>query len=267
MAINDRKEILPAGRQAPQEKIQEAFANTYDFEWDKQRNHAKHSMIQFALAPNGFVALRVGGSKTIEVANYLAEQIDIPWEFFARSNQFSPELLPEQEFFDDHYHTLPPYVQKQVDDGDFPLTRWQEYSGTTFDWRLMADFEVFGCRIGCVNGDSEFFSLEALRAREGIAQRFVPAWLKIYHKENGRRLETFIRFTNQKQGIGEEPTDDVEVFQFFKKHVHPQRPSTLILTKQQSDYQAILKDGANTIVLPIQQVASSYVDNNDLLWF
>lgn len=250
----------------PQAQILEEFAKNFDFEWDKKRNQARHIMLQFAFAPNGFISLRVGGTKTIEMANYHAQQIEMSWEFFARTHHFSPEILSEQEYFDDYYHALPEYIQKQVDNDNLPLKRWQDYS-TKFHWQLGVDFEIFGCRICCVNGTNEFFDKKSIDALKVIPQQYAPAWIKIYHKESGKRLQTFIRFTKQKQGMAENPTDDVDIFEFFKTYLNDQKKYTIILKKIQNNYQAVLMNGINVIEIPIYEVVTSYIADGDLLWF
>lgn len=199
----------------PREKMLVEMAKKFDFEWSDKRKDSNFSTIDVALAPGGFVSLRLGGTRTLEVATVQAKSVEVNWDFFARSNHFNPDTYPEEEFNHDHYEKLPEYIQKQVKEKTFPLDRWKNYSDKKFPWSFASKIELEGCRLAHVNGDDCFFNKAALKEIAVNSLRPVPSNLVLYYRMNGKRWQANLRFTKQKRGGNELPEDDLEVFNTF----------------------------------------------------
>ena len=116
------------------------FAKNLEAEMYKKSKKVKYNTIDFALAPGGHISLRLGGSRVTEIAHFQAREIQMSWEFFARTNSFAPENYPEAEFMDDQYKKLPDAIKKMVAEETFLLTRWKNYSDK-FNWHLATQKE------------------------------------------------------------------------------------------------------------------------------
>lgn len=88
--------------------------------------------IQLALAPSSFVLVRLGWAEVIEVAQFQAEEVDIPWEYFAQANHFNPEGLSEEEYLAGFVEDQPEESQAQKANDTFPIGRSKTFNTQKF---------------------------------------------------------------------------------------------------------------------------------------
>lgn len=251
----------------PKEKILKLFSKEYKTDFSLNGKTGKMKAIQIALAPGGFISLRVGGARTVEVATFQAKEIDISWDFFSKTHHFDGNKLSEAEFKQDHYDTLPVDIKKQVDDNKFPLTRWREYSENRFPWYFATKMELSGCRIGCVNGEGRFYDKDDLKNIEK-GQQAVPAWIMFFFKANDKRYVANIRFSKQRMGAGEKPDDDVSVYEEFQKFFTTNTlPTALVVEKEANGFEAYLTNGSKKQSLQIFNQEVWEAKKNQYPWF
>lgn len=252
----------------PRERILAEFAKRFEADVYKKSKKVTYTTINFALAPGGYISLRLGGTNVTEIANFQAHEIQMSWEFFARTHNFAPETYPEAEFMNDQYEKLPDNIKAMVDENNFPLTRWKNYS-TKFDWYLKTHFEMEGCRIWSINGNMRFITKKEIQANNGVVpQKYVPAWLRIDYKKSGTFYNLVIRFTKQKQGKAEQPDDDLKVYQEFKDFFSTNKSTAaLVIEEEGSGFLAYLTNGSEKQPLTITQAFTQETDVKTFKWF
>lgn len=261
LSITEKK-YYQATIMLPRERMLAEFAKRFDFEYHKTPNHFKFEKIHFALAPGGFINLRLGGTRTVEVANFQAEEIQVSWEFFARTHHFSPEAYPEAEFLHDYHKKLPPAIKTMVEENNLPLTRWRNYSDK-FAWYFAPTIELEGCRIGCVNGNNRFYNKQEIATKEVLNQEYAPAWIKLYYLQAGQRYRTNIRFTEQLLNKSEQPDDDLVVYNEFKDFFSSEQlPTALVLEQVDNGWLAYLTNGSKKQYITITQAVTRETEDS-----
>lgn len=251
----------------PRERMLAEFAKSFEADVYKKSKKAKHTTIAFALAPGGYISLRLGGTRTVEIANFQAREIQMSWEFFARTHHFSPETYPEAEFMDDQYKKLPDAIKTMVKEDTFPLTRWKNYSDK-FNWHLTTQIEMEACKIWNVNGNSRFYTKEEIQLNGGIPQEYAPAWLRLEYKKLGILYSLSIKFTKQKQGKAEQPDDDLVIYEEFKDFFSSnQLPTALVIEEEGNGILAYLTNGSKKQYLTITQVFTIETNAKIFQWF
>ena len=251
----------------PREKILSEMDKKFDFEWSDQRKDSYFSTFDIALAPGGFVSLRLGGTRTLEVTTVQAKEVEVDWEFFARTNHFNPDKYPEEEFHQDHFDQLPLNIQKQVKDQLIPLERWKKYSENKFPWHFASNIELEGCRIALINGDDRFFNKSELKEIQTNSLRAAPSNLVLYYKKDGQKWQVNLRLTKQKRGGSELPDDDLDVFNtFFKFYTTQVLPTAFAIEFIDGKFIAFLTNGSKKQIITIHQSEIWNVDTK-FDWF
>lgn len=252
----------------PRQAIAEAFEERFDFEMDKQRNTRFYKNINFAFAPGGFVALRVGGVKTKEIANFQAEQVDIPWEFFARTNNFNPNGLTEEKYNSGFINDMPEPYKQQALNGEFPTDRWKSYSMQKYPWHVASKMDIYGYRQICVNGDSFFITKNDFKNLDLKQLQAVPAWYKWFYKEDGKRFQATLCFSKNKPGGREDPNGELEIFEMFQKYFSNNKlPTALVIDKVEGEFVAYLTNGTKKVNLNLYYLNNREVGNDEYLWY
>ncbi len=265
------KKYYQANIELPREIMLAEFGKKFDFEYSTDKSKRTFTDIQLALAPTGFISLRLGGTRTLEIATYQAKEIDISWDMFAMANHFKADSYPEDEFMQDQYNKLPAHIKTLVNKNNLPTHRWQDYSNT-FNWGLTTNLELAGCRICCVNGNSRFYNKADIEQMGMIQQTHAPAWIGLFYKQDGKRYKADIRFTEQRMGASEQPTDDVAIYQVFKQFfascVTPcQATTTLAVELDNNEFIAYLTNGTKKQKLAINQIKITPLNDDDFWWF
>ncbi|MGO1475319.1 MAG: DUF2931 family protein [Psychrobacter sp.] len=266
---NTEKKYYQTRITLPRELILAEFAKRFEADVYERSKKAEYTAINFALAPGGYISLRLGGTRTTEIANFQAREIQMSWEFFALTHHFAPETYPEAEFMDDQYKKLPDAIKAMVKENTFPLTRWKNYSDK-FNWYLTTQIEMEACRIWSINGNARFYTKEDIQKNGGIPQEYAPAWLRLEYKKSGIFYSLSIRFTEQKQGKAEQPDDDLRIYQEFKDFFSSNKLSTtiaLVIEEEGNKIVAYLTDGSKKQYLTITQFFTVETNVKILQWF
>lgn len=253
----------------PRDLMLAEFAKRFEVELYDRSKTAQYTTIDFALAPGGYISLRLGGISVTEIANFQAREIQMSWDFFALTHHFAPETYPEAEFMDDHYKKLPDNIKTMVKEDTFPLTRWKNYSDK-FNWYLTTQIEMEACKIWSINGNSQFYTKEEIQKNGGIPQEYVPAWLRLEYKKSGIFYSLTIKFTEQKQGKAEQPDDDLVIYQEFEDFFSSNQLSTaitLVIEDEANKIRAYLTDGYIKQYLTITQFFTQETNVGIFKWF
>ena len=249
----------------PREKMAALMGQKVKTDFSLKGNTTQMDNIAFALAPGGFVSVRLGGGKTVEIATAQAKQIHMPWQNFAASQQFNGNKLLESEFSKDHYKSLPARIQKQVDEQEFPVNRWKEYSEQRFPWHFSSKMDIAGVRIMNVNGEGAFYDKADL-ADLAKGTQAAPAWIKVFYKENNQRFVATLRLSKQ-SGL-EQPEEDLSIFEIFKQFFRS-NPSAAVLelSKNTNDFDIYLINASRKQKLEIFHQDISKISPIQYPWF
>ena len=72
------------------------------------------------------------GQKLKRWHSFQAEEVDIPWEYFAQANHSNPEGLSEEEYLSGFVEDQPEEIQAQAANGTFPIGRWKAFNTKSF---------------------------------------------------------------------------------------------------------------------------------------
>lgn len=252
----------------PRQAIAEAFAEKFDFEMDQKRNTRFYKSMDFAFAPGGFVSLRVSGVKTKEIANFQAEEANISWEFFARTNNFNPEGLTEEKYNSGFINDMPEPYKQQALKGEFPKERWKNYSNNKYPWHIATKMDLYGYRQSCVNGDSFFITKNNFKDIDLKQLQAVPTWYKWFYKENGKRYFASISFSKNIAGRKEDPEGDLHIFETFQKYFSSHQQSTaLVIDKIDGQFVAYLTNGTKKVELTLHHLTNRELREEEFIWF
>lgn len=252
----------------PREKMLELFAQKLDYELEVERYKYKHGIIAFALAPGGGVSVRVGGYATKEVAQFQTQEVEVSWEFFARTNHFDPATLSEAKYIQGFLDELPPRVHQQIKENKFPVDRWKNYGAQKFPWYMATKMDVTGYRQVCVNADSFFITKPYFDQIDRTVLLAAPAWFRWYFREDGKRYDGIVQFSKNDTGTSEQPEDDVEIFEFFKKYFQNSKlPAALVIEKEGDQFVSYLTNGSKKVEVPVVRSQILELKPNDNTWF
>lgn len=231
----------------PQEILQQLAAQTLATYEQVIKNQIN---IQFAIAPNGFVALRAGfGSHVQEVVTREAKVANASWSFFARTNHFDPSAMTMSAYISSHLeqYKVPASVLDNVKTSGMP-TRWQIYSQQKFSWHIASDVSLDAYRIGYVNG--EMVSRKYAQPSDQSPSVPAPAWLLLFFKRNNLRHQAMIALSEHQWGKTEQPDDDVLVFEHFVRFfADSQRPAAVVIHLSEAEPKVFLTNGQRSQTL------------------
>ena len=138
----------------PKAEIERNFQRKFTMDFEDTPNTERFKQIQLALAPGGFVSVRLGWAEVEEMAQFQAEEVDIPWEYFAQANHFNPEGLSEEEYLSGFVEDQPEEIQAQAANGTFPIGRWKAFNTQKFPWYLSTPLDVYGYTEFLINGNT-----------------------------------------------------------------------------------------------------------------
>lgn len=252
----------------PRQVIAEAFDKKLDREANSERNKERHNTLAFAFSPGGFVSLRVGGASTKVIANFQAEEVDIPWEFFARTNHFNPNGLSEERYNGNFIKDMPEPYQSQALKGIFPTERWKNYCLKKYPWHVATKMDVYGYRQFCVDGDSFFITKADFKNIDQTTLQAVPTWFKWFYKENGKRYQSTVCFSRNIPGQKEDPEGDVEVFAVFEQYFANNTLATaLVIEKVAGNLAAYLTNGSKKLDLKLYHSNTWKLRDGQYPWF
>lgn len=168
-------------------EIEKKFKRKLTMDFEDTPDTEQFKQIQLALAPGGFVSMRLGWAEVVEVAQFQAEEIDIPWEYFAQANHFNPEGLSEEEYLSGFVEDQPEEIQAQTANGIFPIGRWKAFNTQKFPWYLSTPLDVYGYTEFLINGNTTFTPQSEVDLTTYKSEKALPAWYRLYfkHEANG----------------------------------------------------------------------------------
>ncbi|ENV33893.1 DUF2931 family protein [Acinetobacter gerneri] len=181
--------------------------------------------IDFAFEPGGMVFLRLSSAKGIELGRYQAKEIPMEWWYFSKAEGFDARWVTEEKYYELSNKELPERIQKQYQEKKIPVGRWLNYSTHTFPWKiLLSKLKMEAYYIQYVNAEQYLVTHEMLE-EEQAKKKHVPAEITFYYEIDGIRYKHNIYLSDGFWGKGEEPEDDVVIFnsfnEFFKQSSQP----------------------------------------------
>lgn len=221
--------------------------------------------IQFAISPGGFIAVRLGWAHTKEIRNKQAMVADIPWDFFAAANHFSPNSLTQDKYRHNRLKDIPAqYANIET----LPTERWMNYSTQLFPWKIESNIQIYAYSEYLINGNHQFVVLNNHIVTEKEQLKAVPVFYRIYFKEYEKLYCAYIQLSKNSPNKIEYPDGDVNIFeafiQFFKSSNHS---AILFIKKQGNKFIVSLRNDYLEKNIPIQEQYIEDVTQKDYSWF
>lgn len=253
----------------PKVEIEKQFKRKLTMDFKDTPNTEQFKQIQLALAPGGFVSVRLGWAEVVEVAQFQAEEVDIPWEYFAQANHFNPEGLSAEEYLSGFVEDQPEEIQAQAANGTFPIGRWKAFNTQKFPWYLSTPLDVYGYTEFLINGNTTFTPQSEVDLTTYKSKKAVPAWYRLYFKHEGKRYQAAIVFSKSDPDALEMPDGDVEQFEIFKTFfAENKEPAALMINIIDGELVADLTvDGITMQHLPLHGSFYRLLKDNEYKWF
>ena len=253
----------------PKAEIQKQFKRSLSMDTMDKSDTERFEQIQLALAPGGFVSMRLGWAEVKEVAQFQAEEVDISWEYFAKANHFSPDRLSEEKYLAGFVNELPERIQEQKANNDIPIGRWKAFNTQKFPWYLATKLDTYGYTEFLINGEFSFIQKSEVDFSPTSTKKAVPAWYRLYFKHDGQRYKAIIRFSQSNPSAKEQPEGDVETFNIFEKFfAENKEPAALIINIVDGDLVAYLTvDGITKQDVPLHGSYHHKLKDNQYPWF
>ena len=253
----------------PKAEIERNFQRKLTMDFEDTPNTERFKQIQLALAPGGFVSVRLGWAEVEEMAQFQAEEVDIPWEYFAQANHFNPEGLSAEEYLSGFVEDQPEEIQAQAANGTFPIGRWKAFNTQKFPWYLSTPLDVYGYTEFLINGNTTFTPQSEVDLTTYVGEKAVPAWYRLYFKHEGKRYQAIIRFSQSSPSAKEMPDGDVETFEIFKTFfAENKEPAALMINIIDGELVADLTvDGITMQHLPLHGSFYRLLKDNEYKWF
>ena len=133
---------------------------------------------------------------------------------------------------------------------------------------MATKMDFTGYRQVCVNGDSFFITKPYFDKIDRTTLQAAPAWYKWYFKEDGKRYLASIQFSQNEPGTSEQPEDDVEIFELFKKYFsNTQLPTALVIEKEGNQFISYLTNGSKKVDVPIVKSEMDILKPGEDAWF
>ncbi|CAN6960924.1 MAG: hypothetical protein ACI9JO_001102 [Psychrobacter okhotskensis] len=252
----------------PKEIILREFNRKLSMDIENKLKTEKFKEIHFALAPGGFVSMRLGWAQVEEVAQFQAKEVDISWEYFAEANHFNPEGLSEEKYLAGFTDKLPEHIQVQRADGTVPYDRWKAFNTQKFPWHLATTLDLHGYTEFLINGNMSFIAKPELDLSVYTDKQTVPAWYRIYFKREGKRYRGNIIVTQNDPDQREQPEGDVEIFNIFRQYfAEDKRPAALVIDIIDGQIVAYLDNGITKRDLPLYDSDYRVLKDDEYPWF
>lgn len=253
----------------PKAEIEKQFQRKLTMDFEDTPNTERFKQIQLALAPGGFVSVRLGWAEVVEVAQFQAEEVDIPWEYFAQANHFNPEGLSEEEYLSGFVEDQPEEIQSQKAKGSFPIDRWKTFNTQKFPWYLSTPLDVYGYTEFLINGEDSFVKRSEVDLTTYKSEKAVPAWYRLYFKHEGKRYQAIIRLSQSSPSGREMPDGDIEQFEIFKTFfAENKKPAALMVNIVDGELVAYLTiDGIKKQNIPLHGSFYRLLKDNEYQWF
>ena len=253
----------------PKAEIEKEFKRTLSMDTMDKPDTERFEQIQLALAPGGFVSMRLGWAEVKEVAQFQAEEVDISWEYFAEANHFNPDGLSEEKYLAGFVDELPERIQEQKANDSIPIGRWKAFNTQEFPWYLATKLDTYGYTEFLINGEFSFVKKSEVDFSPTSTKKAVPAWYRFYFKHDGKRYKAILRFSQSNPSAKEQPEGDVETFEIFEQFFAKNKePAALIINIVDGELVAFLTvDGITKQDVPLQGSYYHLLKDNEYPWF
>lgn len=252
----------------PKAEIEKEFKRSLSMDTMDKPNTDMFEQIQLALAPGGFVSMRLGWAEVKEVAQFQAEEVDIPWEYFAQANHFNPEGLSEKEYLAGFVKELPERIQEQKTNDTIPIGRWKTFNTQKFPWYLSTGLDTYGYTEFLINGEFSYIKKSEVNLSLSSDKKAVPAWYRFYFKHDGERYKAILRFSESDPSTKEMPDGDVETFEVFDQYfAENKEPAALVINIVEGTLVAYLTDGTTKQEVPLHGSFYRLLKDDEYKWF
>lgn len=236
----------------PREQILDQFhAVVLTLEYQK-KTFAHQDGIDFAFEPGGRVYLRTSGARVVELGHFQAKELAMEWWYFSKAEGFDGTWVTPEKYYEMSFNKLPERIQKQYQEKAIPVGRWLAYSENKYPWKiLVSDLKIEAYYIQYVNAEQYLVTHDMLQ-QEQSKEKHVPAVITLYYEINNTRYKHHVYFTDGDWGKGEEPEDDLAIFNLFSGFFRKATMSA-ILEFQLLDGKmiAVLHNGQNKVSVKI----------------
>lgn len=252
----------------PREMILQEFKKKLSIDTENELHSEKFQEIQLALSPGGFVSMRLGWAEVKEVAQFQAEETDIPWEYYAQFYNFNPKTLTQEKYLAGFTDELPERIQEQRANGTIPFDRWKNFNTKKFPWHLSTPLDLHGYTEFLISGDMKFTPRSELDLSTSTDKKAAPAWYRLYFKKNGKRYRGNIVVTQNDPDQLEQPEGDVKIFNIFKSYfAEDNRPAALVVDIIDGELVAYLDNGITKQALPSYDSDYRVLEDDEYPWF